>query len=509
MRTLLAVLLLGPCSLVWAGIITLNTTTCVGCVEEGGDGGGGEDPGGDNGGGDPGETPSWLKDYNGRTPTLYACNSDTGDGSGSSEENSMDMTTALQVAQAGDIVGLCPGVIEKVRVGENTALTPAMNPDNSGTAENPIIFVGKRNPILDPSNRTELRNGETVTSQGNARPTIGVDSRNYIWWENFYVDVANSAVHSGTGPMSINNTDGSRAEHFHIVGTPQDVQDNYCGGWLQGTRDVVIRNGLVEGFRAATDESSYSVNNAAFCLYDFQDSLIEYVTMRDNDIGIHSKGDPAYNEINARQIGRYNHIVRAYFTAHRFDDLQSDPSADDTPSEFYDNLIESSGAGFVLDPHAADSPRAILIHHNTILDAGNNTIALIADNPRGGVYLDVAAGRTFHNVHYTHNVHAGGTFQVARLYGATDQYLSQIISNGYVQDYNHAYGFTRWGEQDGNFATLSAWTADTTLDANSTTGDPEFTNPSVGDYRCTSVSCEGKGIRIERAGVQYLDYGDE
>lgn len=214
---------------------------------------------------DPNKVPAGTE-YDGLTPTIYANPSGAlGNGSGSSEANAASLPNALAAAEAGDIVGILPGIATGT---DTNSDVPSFQPTNSGSLGNPIILVGKF--AWGSVGRTELRSG--ALDLGTGCPAFGVNGLDYVEWRNIYCNEENSYTRTDTGPCVLWDTTGSGIRKCRIIGISDYFpDDNHNGLRVEGGVDCYAYDNTISGFYSGpgretngTGLMTYGASNFAF-----------------------------------------------------------------------------------------------------------------------------------------------------------------------------------------------------------------------------------------------------
>ncbi|MDH3973416.1 MAG: right-handed parallel beta-helix repeat-containing protein [Deltaproteobacteria bacterium] len=190
--------------------------------------------------------------------------------------------TAITNAKAGDTVYFRTGVYDPGNAANYDI--PAMNPANSGTAGNPIIF--KAYP------------GESPVLTGNMDgPVIGAFNRNYITWDGFTsTQVDTGGVNFLVGVFQSNNI---TIKNCDLTGLNADTHDNNALIFADTASHLTIENNLIHDSNGLLpgdpDRIEAAVNSAGIILYS-----TSYATVKNNDfynnyIGIFDKDAGNYN----------------------------------------------------------------------------------------------------------------------------------------------------------------------------------------------------------------------
>jgi len=248
-----------------------------------------------------------------------------------------------QAARAGDTVLISAGTYSVVNTGSNHGRNIAYNPVNTGTSANPIIFRGMGLVRLQTT--------------GSAGPVIGATGRNYIIWDNFYIDEANVLTWADTGPVVIHAGTGNQVLNLEIkcvTPTWWDHESNHNGIRIEAADNTTIRDCKIYGV-VATD-GTYGQNAAAVMLYDSNDSIIENNEFYYCGVGVFVKGihTPLTQD---RNIIRKNLI---YNMGHSGIRLLSSRYA-----KVYQNIVRNSEVGIYFGFFYPTSDRVV---NNTLVD---------------------------------------------------------------------------------------------------------------------------------------------
>lgn len=411
------------------------------------------------------------------TPTHFATSDADGSGDGSAEQP-WTLHQAMADAQPGDVVVVSPGVY--TATGTGTRYTPAWNPARSGSEDAPIVFCAEYPAVHNDSNRTELRHDGT--DEGG--PTFGTLERDWIVWDGFYVDEAMSASRPDTGPVGVWGSEHVTIARSVIQGATIERADNHNGIRLEFARHVRIVDNLITG---VDDVEMRNRNHAAIMTYDSSFITIEHNEITDCHAGMYLKGDHADDGApNGAYTVRFNHVhdVRA----HAITVLGIVPVGD-APSDISHNLLERAGVGVLLNSVAADHPASVRLHHNTIVDTEN------------GIFVNTSNPSDFH---ITQNLIVGSPVFVTDTLSRED--VLTMVGNGYLSDDNHAHDHDYWAFGDA-LEVFQEWSG---LGAESSTGDPLFVNPSMGDYHlgagspAATASSGGEAVGCYVDGTEHM-----
>jgi hypothetical protein len=290
----------------------------------------------------------------------------------------------------GDVIGhLNVGSGTPVRLSApNSFRTPRFQPDVSCTSGNPLVHVTRFAAVALPYStittnqlRTEMRHSgtaETVTGTGTGGAMYGSESRSYITYDGFFVDMAQAHFKIDSGVITNRESTGVKFYNFVVKGTNTRCESN-CVIWrTNNTRDEVLSNFRVRDFDNDPTGGAVPQQGLFSDTYGSRNFLYEHFEIHNTDsVGIFLKGTaPAGVNFNYGTI-RYG-VVSGVNECFRFNDL--DPS-NVTTLEYnlcYDvgGDANSSGAGINLSSETT-AARNILIHHNTVarVDSSSNTTA--------------------------------------------------------------------------------------------------------------------------------------
>lgn len=420
-----------------------------------------------------------AQNYGGYTPTLYAAPTAQGSGDGSNEANAMAFSTALSSAMAGDVIGLINDVFLNVASPAYRSNVPGWHPSNSGSAGNPIVIVGKYNPVamadpLTDANRTELQAGSGSYGGSDSHPVFGANNRDYITWVNIVCNEDNCVTKSDNGPCYIADSTACTIDHCVIRGSTNAyfAADNHSAIRIGegGTTDTghIISNNVMYNFTVGL-----STNAAAVITYGAQNTTIENNEVYDCTTGFYIKGTGASNTTwNYGPIT--SNLIYSVSQGMRLEAV--DPIHDVTASN---NLIYSfTGAGIVYGISAgAGNTRNIILSRNSIV-----ATSATANN---GLYVKALTG--------TGN-EVGDN--IIAIYGTTGQ---NYIDGGEYTDnnfagitYNGFYGSTDgtpWSWNGANQANVAAFESAATNAANNQVlGADPFVNQGGGDYTVTGAA---------------------
>lgn len=344
---------------------------------------------------------------------------------------SYESPNASQAAQSGDNVYVTEGMYTTGGNISGGRWDVALNPANSGTSDNPITFIG-------------IGTVEIRMAEGFSGPLIGANIRNYIVWDNFYIDDYYSNSVSDTGPVVFHETTGSKLSNSRIKGYTRFI-DNYNGIRIEATNGVIIENNEIWNIVGNTNET-------AIMMYDTQNAVISHNYIRECGEGIYVKGDHADDGWpQQNNTIRYNWI--------------------DTPttsginicagngSRIYQNVIKSTDQALRIQNCESPSSSNISIVNNTI----------VSTNVSGDYGIYYGGTSQISNLIFHNNIFYGSYYEVIGLGSASvgDQSF----------EHNVYYGFDTFGSVEGLQRNFSTWQGTYEQDSASPAGinqDPLF-----------------------------------
>jgi hypothetical protein len=399
--------------------------------------------------------------YNGYTPTIYAAPSALGNGSGSSEANAATLRDALDDAVAGSIIGVLDGTYS-----DSTATWyVAFNPANSGTSGSPVVIVAKN------------RHGATLQRYAAGLPAIQPWQRNYVIVDGFSIIGRAGLRGEATGE---NSTIGHHNQLVNLTIDEGDIEgDDASLNWgicLHSTNDSIVRNCKVAGM---INRGNTSTNTAAIMLFGVSwRNTIEYCDA--DATNVHSAfGQKGGNLFES--VWRYN-VAR---NARDGDDGGSGCG--------YLGKGDTGGTSYCDDHEyygnvAINCKDAFFLNHNSRRWLVYNNVAYNCDNFLRQWQLNSVDNDFFNNIMYD------GT----RAYDIEALTGDPPVFEPYIEysDYNCFYSLTDFaqGAYGDQYATMASWTAAQSMDGNSTTSNPGFTNAAADDFTLdTGSPCIGTG----------------
>ena len=431
--------------------------------------------------------------YDGLTPTLYAAPTAQGNGSGSSEANAAELQALLTTAASGSIIGCLPGVYSaSTNTGDHWR--PVYFIENSGTAGNPTIVVGKYDHLIyygDTNKRCEMRNGtadNTAPWNGTGNyPVIGCYSRNYQQWRNFYIDTQYAPPYPSRGTVDTNSANHIlfRKIVFNRTVTfngSEGGADNYDCIYSQGSDDVIVEYCYAYGNAGTSIHRNMSVVK----FYSVTNFEVRYCTLNGVMMGFFVKGDV----LTSGNSGRIHHnrcygaiwgfigvgVVRP--VAGGSNTVEVDHNLGYRNAE--DFRFESSGDNGSTNDHR-------LVHSNTFVDCtGVSSNASVYGNDTtliGEQFYDNVIAYMSSTANLTINLDGGAASGV-----------SPFNTNLYYE----AGGSAQFGNAGSTFTGIAAWRTQTSAEAASSETDPVFDNAASDNYKRTSSGDTGSSTGGKR-----------
>lgn len=262
---------------------------------------------------------------------------------------------AAKVLRAGDTVFVKKGTYN-VGASPNWAV-PAVNPARAGTQDDPITFKAY------PGHTVQI-----TTAGGQA--AIGSNSRDFIVWEGFIVNMADRAK-----GILVMGARGCTIGHCEVIGNYVPSNDNHDGIRIERAPACRVHHCIVRGVKGD------SVNSAGIKLYSkgAKRVIIEDNYIHDNTAGIFDK-----------DFGVENTYRRNYFTRNRtqfYGNNQGGPAryyiydnvfdgkielhAGNTGTEIHDNLVRSDR----LIGAWADGVISTKVWNNIVISEGSSIMA--------------------------------------------------------------------------------------------------------------------------------------
>jgi len=404
-------------------------------------------------------------------------------------------TTAMQNAQAGDVVYFRGGVYE---VGQSVGYHGVLEPSNSGTITNPITFEAY-------PGETPIMNATVDDDKDNSR-ALGNGDRDYIIFDGFTLQ-ANGGVKRG----------GMIITGANITGTPEGCQVLNCtfnGGTticptednrellrLEGVDTTLVKGCKFFSCKSGRNYPEYPTGSneahAAILMYHVKGVIIENCEIYNCAGGIYAKSQTENN------IYRYNYIHNCceaiYVTTYSMGDIKRNADA----TKVYSNVIANNTyAGINFYPEGTAHANDCEVYNNTVYNS-----------VRGICYAQNEADhgwKIYNNIVIDNNYDLWGNLSASLVKCDHNQYGTGLLSI-YVRLYENGQLYT----------SLSSWQNSSELDDGGNPGygslasDPKFVNSSgnmnqlvdfqlLDDSPCKDAGCGGldMGADISLVGIQ-------
>ncbi len=364
--------------------------------------------------------------------------------------------TAMQNAQAGDTVIFLDGIYE--HLGNPDWEQSMIQPSNSGTEGNPIIFRSE-NPL-----GAELVVRAATTKAWKA---IGSYNRDWIVIDGFKVYGRNRITEIVVGgSVMLYNADNITIKNCEIIGITHSASGtNVEGIRINDSKNVAIENCKIHGF---VDSSNHH-NTSAYKLYDSSNVIVENCTIYDCTAALYDK-QGGYNNTY-----RYNLI---YNCNHGFY-IQS-AGVNNGNHEIYQNIFVNNSSTAIRHPsgdsHASDNMQV----YNNVVYGGY----------RGFARGDAGDWSYWNNIVVTR----GYSFTGFKEYGRPDYSDYQCFYDGQNFEVN------LYVAGEATYTSLADWKSSGKLigggnpDLHSIYQNPLFVDPENYDFRLQSGSpCKGTG----------------
>jgi len=381
---------------------------------------------------------------------------------------------------AGDTTFVKVGTYLQTRVGTSRYI-PALNPTNSGSAGNPIVFknFGSDSVIIkyDPA-------------ETDGGPLIGSNEHAYIEWNGFIVQETVANYASDTGPVAIfgnaaggTNTDHCSIKNCDIRAVRIVTTDNHCAVRIENANFARLYNNKIRGIT----DGWFFFNDAGIMTYRMRNSVIDHNEISDCGAGMSIKGvagNADYNDLDTLQFNlvygcQYGIInlaasrLRIVQNVIRNGHSYTGDNTDVVGIQVWESC-NGTTAGTCANGGTADD------------DIINNTIY----SCYYGVLMDGKSDRlTRGSRDWRNNIIVSTTYplKTGPIYNGEDL-LAQFAS-----DYNDFFTWTQFRAFPGGTATnypppLSGWVAAVSKDSHSISSDPLFVDATNGNFRLQTGS---------------------
>jgi len=361
-----------------------------------------------------------------------------------------------QAVTAGDTVLVTAGTYSAPDTG--TRFGVVFNPVNTGTSEGARIVIKAVGVV-------ELRS--TGTSGG---PLIGANGKNYVTWDGFYINEANSPQLSGERAMCMfSAANYGLVQNCTLVGLGSDAADaNTSAIFFNGSIGSRAYNNTIYNIKAT------GTNVAAIYTYGATSCIMEHNNIYNSDAALFIKGNVGVTT-NTGNVFRFNKAWNLAKFGVRIGGTGGDANANNL---IYQNVFYGSPAARILFT-SYSSYTGNVFANNTIYNAKSAYIY-------GSTYSSGTV-RYYNNIIHT----------VATSVAYTEDYTDTYPTD-YDFQHNSYYGTPAgnwWVEKDGAaFATWNTWIGaepwnqDNISPASTNGTNPLFANIAENDFRLCTAS---------------------
>jgi hypothetical protein len=393
--------------------------------------------------------------------------------------NPWNLSQAMRLAVAGNVVGILPGV-GAVMPSTNNDNIPTFRPINSGTANSRIVLVTKYAAVALPNVannalRTQLRHDGTPAvatgpgESGTGSPMYGTLQVSYVTFDGFFVDMVTAQPKGDSGVIRVENSRGTQFRNFEIKGTRTNMGTNPVIYRPQNAVDTVLSNFRVYDF-SNDPSNSYTPQRGLFSdQYGDQNFLMENFEIRNTERGIFLKGtaNGAFNYGTIR-----NGIVSGVLECFRLNDLDSANLTTIEYSVCSDVLAGGASAGITLSSETTPV-RNLLVHHLTV------TRVQSTGQVNGGIYGKNSIGS---NVVIRDSIFDldNGPYGHIMSFGEISTLPGVLNYNAYTKN----GGTLTWAFNGVQYNSFTSWRSATGKDANSQTfATNPFVDRAGGNFR--------------------------
>ena len=376
-----------------------------------------------------------------------------------------------EAAQAGDVVIIKAGTYNAAATG-GQRYDPAFNPVNEGTSGNYITFLGVGTVTLQSTN-------------GDG-PVIGSLNRDYIKWDNFYIDEANVNTIPSPGPVAVWGGEGGVRvnyvvlENIEIKGAYKAGHStNHPGIYLFESSNVTIRNCKVYDMDGPSSNNNHL---AAVMVYHSDNLLIENNEFYNNGAGINYKDD---NEgpVTIRYNLIYGHPMSGIL-------IQGTLGAANPKGTAYQNVIRDNRFGIEwsgYDPPPKDQNGAGPDDFRVV----NNNI----DNSESGFYIqNYLDCDGFDNDLVQNNILTNSSVYAIRGDGAQ---CTGFDNTDILFEHNMYYTYGTFARITTTTYTLASWQSTFNQDIGSIITNPQYVDETNDDFHLqTGSPARDRGIDI-------------
>jgi len=380
-------------------------------------------------------------------------------------------------AQAGDTVyfldGIYPGLTTKYQTYQRT---PAWFPNNSGTADNPIVFkaLNRRQAILEGLGHS-IGGGDAAD---HIVPVIGCEyntGKSHAVWDGFVLRaVASDGVTPIMAKASMYKCDNYTINDNEIIGVEHSMggQVNWDGVRFEGSDYITITNNSIHGF----NETSGGHNTSAIKTYNSYYAKIHNNNFYDNHVHLYIKGSGnGYFDVG------YNYFLDG------LKGVLNPTNAGDEPEHIYHNNLfvnireNITDAGSSTPGYTADG---VVIKNNTFYNVGSTGWAWFA---RQANVSEGHENAIYNNVFYTDNSSLRAITSTSS--GGTK--LKQADHNLYATSLFIALPV--WGSGS-LYYSLPTWQSSGVLSANFDAGCGSNNNPGCGSIAADPLFVNRSGM---------------
>lgn len=411
----------------------------------------------------------------------YYISSTATNGSGTvTDPWSMDQLLANPSVPPGSVVGAGPGVYRRPNTGSRW--TPAFKMASEGTAGNPIIIRAqyKASALTDTSpNRSILEVTGTYDASGNTGcPVMGAENQDYIIWDGFFVNEANTMPRVDSGVAVLYETTGSEIQNCRFIGITGQWSNNHCQIRMENSTAVKALDNVISGNRTLNNHGD------AVIIYGCQNYEVAHNRIFDSEGAIHSKGDSTTNSIlNPSSI--HHNLVYQCRTGILLGG-QKAPSGTTYTCDVYQNVIYQSGliGAFRFLSYDNISGNYTRLVNNTVFLSATvqpNEACIHVGNGFGTLMLE-------NSIIQNNIIYSSNSKEVLNSYVATATGIERAAIN---RNCYFNYGTNLMSLSGGSY-TFATWTARGISDQNSLNTNPLFKNTSTFDLRLQKTS-DGDG----------------
>ncbi|MDF2380259.1 right-handed parallel beta-helix repeat-containing protein [Nostoc ellipsosporum NOK] len=368
-------------------------------------------------------------------------------------------------------------------------------------------------------------NGNTIqfsSSASDARSVIGLRRTDYVTFDNLVIDATGTGTY-GWGVFMTNNADNNTFRNCRIILNNTATSTNFAGIVISSSatgattsgatfcdNNLFENNEISGGYYGITQmgvAATPSVGNrfignkiTDFYSYGIYAGISTNLVIQNNIInrlsrtggttfyGIYHTGTSNNSLISGNRIHSPFTGAPTNTSAMYGIYLTANDAPSNAPTRIVNNLLyDFNGAGTIYGFYNSSSNNARYLHNTLSFDNTANTSTSVT---YGSYQVTEADGIQLRNNIIT--ISRGGTGAKHGMYFSTA--LTSFTSDNNNVLVNGAAGVNNFGYASGAAqATLAAWQATTSQDANSLTIDPIYTSPGAGNFRPTQATLDDKG----------------